>query len=199
MCNQKRAENGGYFRYTGRDMKKRVLCLLAPGFEEIEMITPVDLLRRAGAEVVLASVPREKQVTGRCGVSVQADATLDEVAGQEFDVLLIPGGPGVKALRSDGRPAQLAKAYAQRGKPVAAICAAPTVLADAGLLGGKRFTAHFSVHEELPQAAGAERVVEDGNLITSRGAGTALDFGLALVRQLFGETAAREVSHAIMA
>ena len=180
-------------------MKKRVLCLLAPGFEEIETITPVDLLRRAGAEVVIASVLREKMVTGRCQVTVQADATLDEVAGQEFDLLLIPGGPGVKALRSDGRPAQLAQAYARRGKPVAAICAAPTVLADAGLLGGKRFTAHFSVHAELPQAAGAERVVEDDNLITSRGAGTALDFGLALVRQLFGEAAAREVSQAIMA
>jgi 4-methyl-5(b-hydroxyethyl)-thiazole monophosphate biosynthesis len=176
-----------------------VLCLLAPGFEEIEAITPVDLLRRAGAEVVIASVLGQKLVTGRCQVSVQADATLDEVAEQEFDLLLIPGGPGVKALRADGRPAQLAKAYAQRGKPIGAICAAPTVLADAGLLGGKRFTAHFSVREQLPQANATERVIEDGNLITSRGAGTALDFGLALVRRLFGAAAAEEVAQAIMA
>jgi len=180
-------------------MSKRVLCLLVPGFEEIEAIAPVDLLRRAGAEVTLASVTGARQVTGRCRITIQTDATLDEVAAQEFDLLLIPGGPGVKTLRSDGRPAHLAKAYVQTGKPVGAICAAPTVLADAGLLAGKRFTAHFSVHAELPGALAGERVVEDGNLITSRGAGTAVDFGLALVRRLFGEAAARDVAQAIMA
>jgi len=180
-------------------MSKKVLCLLAPGFEEIETMAPVDLLRRAGAQVTIASVTGEKLVTGRCNITVQADATLDEVASQEFDLLLIPGGPGVKTLRRDGRAANLAKAYVQRGKPVGAICAAPTVLADAGLLVGKRFTAHFSVHDELPQALAAERVVEDGNIITSRGAGTAVDFGLALVQRLFGEAAAQEVARAIMA
>ncbi len=180
-------------------MSKRVLCLLVPGFEEMETIAPVDLLRRAGAEVVVASVTGARLVTGRCQVTVQADATLDEVAGQEFDLLLIPGGPGVKTLRADGRAAQLAKAYAQRGKPVGAICAAPTVLSDAGVLAGKRFTAHFSVHNELPQALGEARVVEDGNIITSRGAGTAADFGLALVKRLFGEAAAQEIAKAIMA
>ena len=180
-------------------MKKRVLCLLAPGFEEIETITPVDLLRRAGAEVVLASITSERWVVGRCQVTVQADATLAAVADQEFDLLLVPGGPGVKAMRADGRPAQLVKAYVQRGKPVGAICAAPTVLADAGVLAGIRLTAHFSVHAELPQAKGAERLVEDGLIITSRGAGTALDFGLALVKRLFGAAAAQEVAQAIMA
>jgi 4-methyl-5(b-hydroxyethyl)-thiazole monophosphate biosynthesis len=179
-------------------MSKRVLCLLVPGFEEIETVAPIDLLRRAGAEVTIASVTGAKLVTGRCNVTVQADATLDDVAAQEFDLLLLPGGPGVKALREDGRPANLAKAYVQKGKPVGAICAAPTVLADAGLLAGKRFTAHFSVHGELPQARAAERVVEDGPIITSRGAGTAVDFGLALVRRLFGETTASDVAKAIM-
>jgi 4-methyl-5(b-hydroxyethyl)-thiazole monophosphate biosynthesis len=176
-----------------------VLCLLIAGFEEIETIAPVDLLRRAEAEVVMASVNGEKLVAGRCGIAVQADATLDEVAEDYFDLLFIPGGPGVKALRADGRPAQLAKAYAHAGKTVAAICAGPTVLVDAGLLAGKRFTAHFSVHSELPQALGDERVVKDGNLITSRGAGTAVEFGLGLVRELFGEAKAVEVSRAIMA
>jgi 4-methyl-5(b-hydroxyethyl)-thiazole monophosphate biosynthesis len=180
-------------------MRRKVLCLLAPGFEEIETITPVDLLRRAGAEVVIASLTGELLVTGRCSVSVQADVALSEVAEDEFDLLMLPGGPGVKALRADGRPAQLAKAFARAGKPVAAICAAPTVLADAGLLAGRKFTAHFSVHDELPAALGHERVVEDGNLITSRGAGTALDFGLALVRQLFGSAKADEIAKAIMA
>lgn len=183
--------------YVGT-MKKRVLCLLAPGFEEIETIAPVDLLRRAEAEVVVASVNGEKLVSGRCGVTVQADATLADVIEREFDLLFIPGGPGVGALRADGRPAQLAGAYARAGKPVSAICAAPTVLADAGLLAGKRFTAHFSVHAELPGVLGDERVVKDGNIITSRGAGTAVEFGLALVRELFGEAKAVEVARAIM-
>lgn len=186
-------------------MPKRVLCLLAPGFEEIEMITPVDLLRRAGADVVIASVNGEKLVTGRSNLTVQADATLDETAVATiaanglFDLVLIPGGAGVKALRADGRAASLARAYAGEGKLLAAICAAPTVFLDAGLLSGKRFTAHFSVQDELPEALGLERVVEDGNLITSRGAGTAFDFGLALVRRLFGAKKADEIAASVMA
>jgi protein deglycase len=180
-------------------MAKRALCLMAPGFEEIEAIAPVDLLRRAGVEVVLASLTGEIGVTGRCGVTLQADAALAAVEGQQFDLLLIPGGPGVSALRADGRPARLAQAFAAVGKPVAAICAAPTVLKDAKLLAGRRFTAHFSVRDELPEALASERVVEDGPLVTSRGAGTAIEFGLALVRRLMGEQKASDVAQAIMA
>lgn len=179
-------------------MPKRVLCILAPGFEEIETLAPVDLLRRAGAEVILASITPERLLEGRCGVRVQADALLADVEKEPFDLVLIPGGPGVKALRANGRAARLALAQVGSGKPVAAICAAPTVLADAGLLTGRRFTAHFSVHGELPTALGDERVVEDDLLITSRGAGTALDFGLALVRRLYGEECAGEIAKAIM-
>lgn len=184
--------------YAKPTMKKRVLCLLAPGFEEIETIAPIDLLRRAEAEVAVASVNGEKLVTGRCGVTLQADVMLTEVENQPFDLLFIPGGPGVKALRKDGRAARLAKDYAEQGKVVTAICAAPLVLADAGLLAGKRFTAHFSVHANLPGVLGHERVVQDGKLITSRGAGTAVEFGLTLVRELFGDAKAKEVAEAIM-
>jgi 4-methyl-5(b-hydroxyethyl)-thiazole monophosphate biosynthesis len=179
-------------------MKKRALCLLVTGFEEIETIAPIDLLRRAEAEVVIASLGKEKLVTGRCGMTIEADVILGDVVEQSFDLLLLPGGPGVKALRTDGRPAKLAKSYADAGKIVAAICAAPTVLADAGLLTGKRFTAHFSVHSELPGVLAEERVVKDGNIITSRGAGTAIEFGLALVSELFGSPKAEEVAKAIM-
>lgn len=179
-------------------MIPRVLCLLPTGFEEIETLTPVDLLRRAGAEVVLAALTPELLVAGRCRVGVRADAVLADIADQVFDLLLIPGGPGVQALRADGRAAALARAQIEAGRPVAAICAAPTILADAGLLSGRRFTAHFSVHAELPAALGAERVVEDGLLITSRGAGTAMDFGIALVRRLFGASKAEEIARAIM-
>jgi len=179
-------------------MSKRALCLVYPGFEEIEAVVPIDLLRRAGVEVQVASLTGDRLVTGRSNVTVQADATLAEIAAGGFDALLLPGGPGVKRLRADGRPAQLARDYAQAGKLVAAICAAPLALADAGLLAGKRFTAHFSAHGELPQALAGEKVVEDGNIITSRGAGTAMDFGLALVRRLCGEAAAAQVAKAIM-
>lgn len=178
---------------------KRVLCFLAPGFEEIETVTPIDLLRRAGAEVVTASLDGQQAVTGRSGIVLQADFAGREFPHEDFDLLLLPGGPGVQALRADGRAAKLAAAYAAAGKPVAAICAAPAVLHDAGLLEGRRFTAHFSVHAELPAALGTQRVVEDGNLITSRGAGTALDFGLALVRRLFGPEKEAEIARAIMA
>ncbi|HEY5752689.1 MAG TPA: DJ-1 family glyoxalase III [Chthoniobacterales bacterium] len=178
---------------------KRVLLLLAPGFEEIETITPIDLLRRAGAEVVVAAVNGENFVTGRCNVTIHTDAALDDIENQHFDLLVIPGGPGVAGLRKDGRPAALAKAFFGAGKPIGAICAGPTVLADAGLLEGKKFTAHFSVYGELTGALAEERVVESGQIITSRGAGTAVDFGLALVKLLFGPAAAKEVSDAIMA
>lgn len=180
-------------------MPKRVLCLLVDGFEEVEALTPVDLLRRAGADVVLASVTGAPVVTGRCEIGVQTDACLSDVMGAEFDLLLIPGGPGVPTLRKDGRAAKLASSFVKNGALVAAICAGPTVLGDAGLLQGKRYTAHFSVYGELTSALAAERVVEDGPIITSRGAGTALDFGLVLVRRLFGEPKAKEVAESIMA
>lgn len=180
-------------------MNKRVLCLLAPGFEEIETVTPIDLLRRAGAEVIVASVNGEQSVTGRSQITLRADAALADVADQNFDLLVVPGGPGVKALRADGRSAKLAQAFHRSGKLVAAICAGPTVLKDADLLENKKFTAHFSVYEELPDALAKERVVRDGAILTSRGAGTAVDFGLALVQALFGPEKSNEVARAIMA
>lgn len=179
---------------------KRVLCLLIDGFEEIETITPVDLLRRAGAEVVLASLNDGIHVTGAWETTLHADAKLEEALNSgPFDLLLIPGGPGVKALRADGRAAELARRFAAEAKPVAAICAAPGVLADAGLLAGRRFTAHHAMHAELTQALANERVVQDGGIITSRGAGAALDFGLALVALLYGSEKAEEITRSIMA
>ncbi len=182
---------------------KRVLCLLAPGFEEIETAAPIDLLNRAGAEVVVASVTGESHVTGRSKLTVRADVLLDalgEAQLRAFHLLLLPGGPGYKVLRSDGRARDYALAFVASGRPVAAICGAPTVLHDAGLLADRRYTAHSSVQGELGgRALLEERVVEDRLVITSRGAGTAIDFGLALVRHLYGVTKAEEIAHAIMA
>lgn len=178
-------------------MKKRVLCLLVDGFEEIEMVAPVDILRRAGVEVTIAGM-NAITATGRCGIRVLADALLSEIDALSFDLLFIPGGPGVNQLRDDGRAAKLAAHYAAANHPVAAICAAPLVLMDAGLLTHKRFTAYHSVRAELGGGLD-DRVVVDGNLITSRGAGTAIDFALAMVSHLCGDLAATTVAQEIMA
>ena len=115
---------------------KRVLCILEKGFEEIETITPVDLLRRAGLEVVMAGVSAS-EVVGRSGIRVCADARLKDLDACDFDVLFLPGGPAVMELRSNSQVLDLIRHYAAEGKIIAAICAAPLLLKDAGILEGK--------------------------------------------------------------
>lgn len=175
----------------------RVLCLVGDGFEELELVAPVDVLRRAGVTVVIAALGT-RLATGRNGMRLEADAILGDVEAGDFDLLLIPGGPGVAAMREDGRPAVLAAEFAAAGKWVAAICAAPLVLEDAGLLEGKQFTCFLAVREQLVHALD-ERVVVDGKIITSRGAGTAMDFGFALVAQLCGQEVAKRIASETMA
>jgi protein deglycase len=178
----------------------KVLLILPEGFEEIETIAPVDLLRRAGADVVVAALADGIHVTGRSGITLHADTTLSALPeGRTFDLLILPGGPGVKLLRTDPRIVPLVRSQANSGRWLAAICAAPTVLHDAGVLIGKRYTAHFSVAGELTSILSQERVVVDDRLITSRGAGTALDFGLVLVEKLFSSEKATEVARSICA
>jgi 4-methyl-5(b-hydroxyethyl)-thiazole monophosphate biosynthesis len=176
-----------------------VLVILADGFEEIEAATPIDLLRRAGAEVTAASLGDGIHVTGRSGIVMHADAPLGALAEREFDCLLLPGGPGTRHLRADSRVLDCVKRQHASGRWIAAICAAPAVLHDAGLLSGRRYTAHFSVANELHDILADEKVVVDGRLITSRGAGTALDFSLALIEVLFSAEKAREVRRSICA
>jgi len=176
-----------------------VLTLLAEGFEEIEAVTPIDLLRRAGVEVTVASLADHRHVTGRSGLTLHADAALAGIGDRLFDLLFLPGGPGVLNLRADPRVRAVVERHAAAGKLVAAICAAPTVLNASGLLEGRRYTAHFSAAGELPQILADERVVVDGNVLTSRGAGTALDFGLLLVEKLVSAEKAREIARSICA
>ncbi|MDB6169316.1 MAG: hypothetical protein JWM88_2180 [Verrucomicrobia bacterium] len=177
-----------------------VLAILAEGFEEIEAVAPIDLLRRAGAEVTVAALGEGIHVTGRTGLTLHATTTLaavDALPGQAYDCLFLPGGPGVKHLRADPRVrARVLAQNTSRGW-IAALCAAPAVLHDAGLLQGRRYTAHFSVANELPNILSNERVVEDGNLLTSRGAGTAVEFGLFLVTKLFSAEKSREIAQSI--
>ena len=191
----------------------KVLAILAEGFEEIEAVTPIDLLRRAGAEVIVAALNDSIHVTGRSGLTMHADTTLTalEEASPEpateahskppegYDCVFLPGGPGVKHLRADPRVRALLLRQHQAGRWIAAICAAPTVLHDAGILEARRYTAHFSVANELPHILTNERVVVDGHIITSRGAGTALEFGLEVVDKVVGPEKALDVARAICA
>lgn len=176
-----------------------VLVILAEGFEEVEAAAPVDFLRRAGAEVTLAALPEGIHVTGRNGITLHADTPLSAVAGRSYDCLFLPGGPGTRQLRSDPRVREIVRRHWEEGRWVAAICAAPTVLNDAGLLKGRRYTAHFSVAGELPGLLAEQRTVADGRLLTSRGAGTAAEFGYLLVKKLFSPEKAEEVRRSVCA
>src|SRR5438093_1130024 len=120
-----------------------VLVLLADGFEELEALAPVDLLRRADIEVTVATLSDNRHATGRSGITVHGDVALSAVSGRLFDLLFLPGGAGVKLLRADPRVGEIVRQHHAAGRWLAAICAAPTVLNDSGLLGGKRYTAHF--------------------------------------------------------
>lgn len=174
-----------------------VLVIMADGFEEIEAFTPIDLLRRAGVEVITASLPENRHVTGRSGITAHTDTTLTEVINRNYTMVMLPGGAGVKHLRADPRVVQIVRRHAEAKSWVAAICAAPTVLLDCDMLSSCKYTAHFSVASELPHILQDEKVVTDGSICTSRGAGTAMEFGLQLVTLLCGNGKAAEISKAI--
>lgn len=170
-----------------------VLVPLAEGFEEIEAVTVVDLLRRAGVVVVTAGLqagPQPMPVKGSRGVTLVPDATLDAVLDRRFDMIVLPGGlPGANHLRDDARVQAILKHHAAAGAYTAAICAAPIALAQAGLLVGKTATSYPGFVEKLAIAHfthSTEAVVVDGKIVTSRGPGTAMDFALTLIELLCG-------------
>jgi len=174
----------------------KVLVPLAEGFEEIEAVAIVDLLRRAGIEVCTASLAG-REVTGSHDITVLADARLDEVDAGDCDMIVLPGGmPGTTHLKSDPRVARLLRQFAESGRYTAAICAAPSVLAHAGLLEGRKATSFpgFLTSGSAPGIRLSEdAVVVDGKVATSRGPGTAVPFGLALIELLEGPQVRREV------
>jgi 4-methyl-5(b-hydroxyethyl)-thiazole monophosphate biosynthesis len=174
----------------------RVLVPLAAGCEELEAVTIIDLLRRAGIEVVTAGL-QPGIVKASRGTQLVPDAVLDSVLDDDFDMIVLPGGmPGAQHLKEDPRIIALLKKMAEQGKYTAAICAAPAVLAEAGLLAGKRATSYpgFLDKIEVPGMAYLkEAVVADGKVLTSRGPGTAMDFALALIETLSGKAKRDEV------
>jgi 4-methyl-5(b-hydroxyethyl)-thiazole monophosphate biosynthesis len=171
----------------------RAMVPLAEGFEEIEAVTIIDILRRANIEVTVAGVGTMRP-TGSHGISVECDAPLDALRQERFDAVVLPGGPGTRRLLESLEIIAAVTNQAKRGELLAAICAAPTVLEHAGLLKGKRATSHPDQYPEMKSCIYVEEsVVEDGNIITSRGAGTAIAFAAAVVKKLAGEDAARDI------
>ena len=179
---------------------KKVLVPLAPGFEEIETVTVVDVLRRAGARVTLAGT-REGPLKGSRGIYLVADCLLDEVSADDYDLVILPGGqPGTSNLQKDSRVLALLEKMNAENKVIAAICAAPLILQTAGLLKNKTATSHPSIREELKEIHYSEHRVEvDGNLITSRGPGTAMEFAMKLVEILFGKERMEVVNKGVLA
>ncbi len=177
-------------------MNKNVLIPIADGTEEIEAVTIIDVLRRAGARVTVAGVD-SREITAAHGVRISTDKLISECLGEAFDLIALPGGmPGAENLRNSKALASLLVAQRDNDRWYAAICAAPAVvLAPLGLLTNRQATCYPGFTGRLEGATVSdERVVVDGRCITSKGPGSAMEFAVKLVSILFGETRAAEVS-----
>ncbi len=178
---------------------KKVAIILAEGFEEIEAVAVIDILRRAGVDLLIAGLSKEPVSSAR-NVRIIPDVSIDELDPQDLDMVILPGGMGgVERLKGDPRVERLIKEVRQKGRYVSAICAAPTALAKFGLLEGKKATVYPSLKEEIKPASYVdESVVEDARIITSQGPGTAFLFGLKLVEKLLGKEKAQEVAQRML-
>lgn len=178
---------------------KKVLVPLAEGFEEIEATCIIDVLRRAELQVVSAALGK-KSVMGAHGITVVADVLLEHCLSEEFDAIVLPGGmPGSFHLKNSLLLKELLKDMNRKGKILGAICAAPQVLEAAGVLKTKHATCYPGVERELGKAKfSQDAVVEDGNIITSRGVGTALYFALRLVARLVDESTANNLKKTML-
>lgn len=176
----------------------KVIVLLANGFEEVEALTPVDVLRRAGAEVRTLSIHKEEKVTGAHAVTVMADGVF--TGEEEADAVVLPGGlPGATNLAADERVQKMIRSQLQKDKTVGAICAAPLALDAAGVLAGRRFTAYPGVEADIREGTHVnDGIVTDGPLITGKGPDFAMDFALMITEQLFGREKRDEVAEGLL-
>lgn len=182
-------------------MSKTVLVPIANGTEELEAVTVIDLLVRAGAEVTVASVESQLQITASRGVQLVADCLIAECCDKTYDLIVLPGGlPGAEHLRDCSVLIDMLKTQKRAGRLYAAICAAPAVaLAPHGLLDDTQATCYPTCADQLPDASkAAQRVVVDGNCITSQGPGTAMAFAIELIRQVCDEATAKQVADAAL-
>ena len=177
---------------------KKILVVIAPGFEEIETVTIVDILRRAGARVTLGATVKGI-LKGSRGIKIEPDEILDNVLENDFDLICLPGGqPGTDNMKNDVRIEKILKRMQQEDKYIAAICAAPTVLQNAGILKDKSITCHPSVKSQFDSYM-YDRVVVDDRVITSQSPGTAMEFSLKLVEILFGYERLKKVNDGVLA
>lgn len=176
---------------------KNALLLVFDGVEELEAVAPIDFLRRADIDVAVAAYGPQKQITGRNGIHLVADCLLSQTKTGSYDCLIIPGGPGVLHLKSDAQILEMVRHQVAENRTVAAICAAPVVLAEAGVLHGRAYTAHFSMDDQLKRRLPNASVVQDGPVVTSQGAGSAEEFALTLVARMAGEEKAQEIARSV--
>lgn len=178
----------------------KIGIFMANGCEEIEGLTVVDLARRAGLTIDMISITGKQVVEGSHKISFETDVLKEEADFSNYDGIILPGGlPGTNHLQEDETVQKVITEFAKEGKLVAAICAAPKVLGQAGLLKGKKATCHRGFEDELIGATVLEEeVVVDGNIITSRGMGTAIPFGLEVVRYFLDDEAVDKLVHALI-
>ena len=181
-------------------MAKKVYIFLADGFEDIEGLMVVDLMRRAGIEICTVSIKDTKEIKTSHGIEMRTDAVFADVDFADADLLVLPGGKaGTANLKACGPLAALLKDYNAKGGRIAAVCAAPTVLSGLGLLKGKKATSYPTCEPDVDCAAYlSDKVVVDGNITTSRGLGTSLDFALSLIGQLLGEEEAERIAKQVV-
>ena len=176
----------------------KAALFMADGLEEVEALGTADVLFRAGIPVTTVAVKEEPLIRSSHDVTILTDLTISELRFEDYDMLILPGGmPGTANLASHALLKEKVLQFAEEGKMLAAICAAPSILADLGILKGKRATSHPSVTDKLISGGAdvcEESVVKDGNIITSRGLGTVLDFGLAIVTHYFDEDTAEALA-----
>ncbi len=179
----------------------RVLVPLADGFEEIEAVSIIDVLRRGGIEVITASLGQNLSIKGAHGVVMMAEVEITAVATEALDMVVLPGGwDGTLALRDDANVQRMLKEMDKKGKFIGAICAAPLALQSAGVL-KHNYTCYPTIEQQIREDGFHESkmVVEDGNVLTSRGPATAICFGLEIVKKLCGEEKYLEVKSALLA
>lgn len=181
-------------------MSKKAYLFLAEGFEECEALIQVDILRRGGVEVTTVSVMDDLYVKSSHAVTIRADRKLCEIDKDAADMLILPGGmPGTTNLGNCSELCELIKKYNDAGKRIAAVCAAPTVFGQLGLLQGKKATCYPGMEDKLLGAqVSYDKVVTDGNITTSRGLGTSIPFALELLKLLVSEEASKMISEKIV-
>lgn len=177
-----------------------VYIMLADGFEEIEALTVVDVLRRAGVDAHTVSVSHKNEVVGAHGIPVTADDLFTEVSVAECEMVVLPGGmPGALNLRNDATLCAVLGERASAGLPIAAICAAPYILGELGLLRGRRATCYPGFEDKLEGATYTAAMVErDGNIITAKGPAAAMAFALGIAEALAGKNKRDEVAHGML-